>query len=318
MVASRHLPTTLTSLPGGVALKLGQVDGVIGGTIWPAASALCQYLLDNEVVMNQKKDGSAAYPNNTKKRNVIELGSGTGIVGLFYAAATNQQPSQNIILTEHKPPLQSVITSVPYNVDGTFDDEWIETKGNKKSDKVLNLLQKNVNQNWNDLNVSSIVQVAELEWGNENHIQHMLSLKATAEEEDTSSPLGNGFDLILGSDVTYNTHLHDILAETISKLLTKNGESSDYYNGQSLSSVLPSSPLNDVKNDDRLPPHEAKCILSHEERLLNLNGHDVQLISLERALDKVGLDIVHNRPYPITSEHHNKNHNIHILEIQHV
>ncbi|CAB9512012.1 Putative methyltransferase [Seminavis robusta] len=258
----------LPLLRTGAALKIAQADGVIGGKIWPAASALCDFIAHH------------LPPQHAMK--CVELGSGTGAVGI-YAAATL---GCSMTLTEHRPPRLSVIPSVPYAVDGTpeFDAEEYQ---DDKSDRLLNLLQWNVDQNAhlfdgdNNKTMHILPRVAELDWNETSHAQQLLLADSAV-----------GFDLILGSDVTYVSQLHQPLADTIASLLRASPSSS-------------SEPT-------RIKP---KCFISHQQRVLNLRGHDFQLVEFERALLQAGLSTVNILPFPVTEG--STTHKVSILEIQH-
>jgi predicted nicotinamide N-methyase len=247
-------------------LKLATADGVVGGTIWPAASAMCRYLLQ----LQQRRP---------PPEHILELGAGTGAVGI-YAAALLGVP---VKLTEHKPPLEAVITSVPYSVDGTLD-EWEAESFGKTSDRLLKLLQSNVDRNSSLFTQHSSPVVKELEWGTMDHVELLLS----------STTNSKGYDMILASDVTYQSTLHDRLAKTIATLLAKSTEEKT------------------KEATDAIPP---TCLVSHQERFVDWNGVDRQLSSFQRAITKVGLEIVQTTPHPVTVG--TKTHDTFILEIQH-
>lgn len=272
----------LPLIPGsiGASLKLSQVDGVLGGKIWPAAAALCQYLSVNY-------GGGSETRTPISIRHCVELGSGTGVVGL-YAAATLGCP---VTLTEHQPPLVSVMTSVPYSVDGSLELEDEEIMGTK-SNRLLQLLQDNIDQNLALFKHTPYVQ--ELDWNNNEHTKQLV---------DFSLQRYGGIDLILASDVTYNSQLHESLATTISYLLDANSESindKDDYDGRQRS--IPTS----------------KCIISHEERILDLKAEDSQLSSFQQAITKAGLKTISSQPFPIPNSDkvEGKQHKVCILEIQ--
>lgn len=181
----------LPLLPKGVALKLSQNDNVLGGSIWPAASAMCHFLLDHH----------RSLPLATSE--VIELGSGTGAVGIFAAGL-----GFRVHLTEYKPPSAAAMPFVPYNSDGSWDfDENLSSK----SDCLLQLLAKNVAENQDIFSSSCYPQIHELDWTRVDHVERTLEKSRDLE----------GFDYVFGSDVTYFTNLHEDLATTISRLLKK-------------------------------------------------------------------------------------------------
>lgn len=221
---------------GGRSLRLNKAEGILGGKIWPSAWILCQVL------------GEMAKRNSSRQANFsncVELGAGTGVVGL-YASLTLKIPST--ILTDHRPPLAAAMTSVAYNVDGTLEDETT----NQKSDRLLHLLDENIALNEDLYNDGGLLlpSVMELDWNNRNHRQAVVA----------ASP--SGFELVLASDVTYSSALHQPLAETIACLLAANNRSNN---------------------------NNACCLIAHEQRLLNLRGVDAHLLSFEDALHQAGL-----------------------------
>lgn len=278
----------LPLLEGGRALQIAQAGGIIGGKIWPAASALCQYLL----LQQQQSPLQAEKSNARHTISCLELGSGTGAVGLYAAAKFGY----NTILTEHRPPVCSVISSVPYAVDGMLDiadEEYLS----QKSSRLLDLLQANVhtnrdlfvanNENDNTVAGSTIPRVMELDWSDPDHIQNII---------DASSATKPGFDLILASDLTYFTQLHQPLADTIAKLLA--------VKHTPASKVALPAPVTS-------PP---KCLLAHQERLVDIKGRDNQLASFEKALTKAQLNITQRVDHPVLEG--STTHKVSILEIQ--
>jgi predicted nicotinamide N-methyase len=261
----------LPLLPNGAALKLTQADGVLGGRIWPAARALCEFL-------------STRFREDASKFDCLELGAGTGGVGLYAAAALGC----NVTVTEHRPPRISVMSSVPYAVDGTL--EFMDFH-EEPSDRLLNLIQLNVDQNVELF--GNVPRVLELDWNNKSHSKHVVA---------SASKTQRGFDLILASDVTYELSLHRPLADTIASLLLRperfdSHESNDSTNLQLQQPVIP------------------ECLVSHQERLRNLGGRDLQLVEFELALSQAGLIPVQIWSHPVADGP--KIHKVSILQIQH-
>lgn len=255
---------------GGGSLTISRADGVLGGAIWPAASALCQYLL---TMTTSTRSTPAAI---SSVRHCVELGSGTGAVGLYAAAL-----GLPVTLTEHRIPLISAMTSLPYSVDGSLEVDEFFGANARRSNRLLDLLQNNVDRNMSFFKHTP--KVKELDWNNVEHAKQIVS----------SSPV----DLILASDVTYSLQLHEALAATISCLLANTN--------------------NDSNDNDESEEFQAKCIVSHEERLVNLRGNeDLQLTSFQQALIKEGLTITASHPFPVVSNGGGKPHKVSILEIQ--
>ena len=68
----------LIELDAGPALRLDQQEvGDVGGVVWDAALVLARYLEARE---------EAGKPSRLKGSRVVELGSGTGAVGIVAAA----------------------------------------------------------------------------------------------------------------------------------------------------------------------------------------------------------------------------------------
>jgi predicted nicotinamide N-methyase len=217
------VPTSmLPLLPSGKALKLGtKHGGVLGGTVWPAASVLCSYLAENQ------------HDLKLKNSHCVELGSGTGAVGL-YAAGLG---AASVILTDCRPPPDSAM----YTTDGTC------TLPPGGSDTILNLLEQNVEANEAIFCGSSGPRVMELDWTEDSN------------RVVEAGPTRNGFDIVLASDVTHFSLMHQPLASTIAKLL---------------------------RSDEA-----GVCLLSHQKRMVNLQGEDLQLKKFEETAHTEGLDV---------------------------
>ena len=76
----------LPMLSTGETLSLQTLDDVIGGRVWEAASTLCRWLESEQSAL--------------RNTNVLELGSGTGVCGL-YAASLG---CRSVVLTDGGPP----------------------------------------------------------------------------------------------------------------------------------------------------------------------------------------------------------------------
>lgn len=284
---------------GGVVLRLSQVDGIVGGTIWPSAAHLCQHLLDGYYHRCHGHGGVAGLSS----WNVLELGSGTGAVGLF---AAGLGIFRSVHLTELCPPLAAAIPSVPYRPDGDLDWEMLEhgwtdeqRRGTpRRSDRLLTLLAENVALNAaamaSEENPSWPPSIHELDWTVPDHASRVLA--------SILPGCRGGFDLLLASDVTYATDLHDALAATISRLLSRPDPSA-------------------ASGHDAGGP---KCLLAHHRRVLDLRGDDYQWKNFERALLREGLAVatVHDvkatgTPGYFSSQDATKS-DVSIVEIHHI
>ena len=205
-------------LPGEVSVKLAQTDRLLGGTIWPAAAVLCHYLVNTA---DTRPRGDVV--------DCVEVGAGTGAVGIYAAAALGY----SVTLTEYRP--TSAAAAAAALVESNSDSDGDDAPKLVKSDRLLNLLQQNVDENRHLFQSTKCPPlVRELDF---------RDLK-TAKQVAASSKTQEGFDLILASDVTYTPSLHQPLADTLAELLAATG----------------------------------RCILSHQERLLNVRGEDYQLL----------------------------------------
>lgn len=316
----------LPLLPNGASLNIAKAEGVLGGTVWPSAGVLCQHLLDHyHRPVSQQQNSHQVQSNNNpfQSCNVLELGSGTGAVGIF---AASLGIFRSVHLTEHKPPVTAVMSSVPYAVDGTLEDLemvsslWDNTESNSnheriaRSDRLLKLLARNVEQNDpsamppledTDSTVQQITSswppsIHELNWTIPEHVDRIL--------QQSSSDCSQGFELLLASDVTYFSGLHGPLATTIARLLKP-------------SSVTPCEAMSTTL----LPqsPSISKCLVAHQTRVWNFQGGDSQLHSFETALKDAGLDIVtvHNTsssswPSKLNDDNYSGSDGVCIFELQ--
>jgi len=235
--------------------------GLLGGVVWPAAETLCQFLLCHKddyfpaaaAVLeedngNHCDGGSSTSSSSTtttsisRPPSVVELGSGTGAVGLFAAGL-----GARVILTDCCPPPESAL----YTTDGT------QTLPDEGSDGLLRLLQANVEANediFEDGPCPCPPKVMELDWAKPSDRERvLLEVKSTSSEDDEE-----GFDLVLASDVTHFSAMHQPLAATIARLLKRSS---------------------------------GKCLLSHHERLLNSRGQDRQLQAFEAVARVEGLRV---------------------------
>ena len=240
--------------------------------MWPAAVALIQHL--------STVYGDCSY-GQTHNLQCLELGAGTGAVGL-YAAAAGWFPG-GVTVTEHLPPSASVMTSVPYSVDGMLDME-VGVEGESRSPRLLDLLQENIQRNEQVFESSAGMPAVEpLDWTQPSDANMLRS----------TSQQGQGYDIVLGSDVTYISQLHSDLARTIATTLHSSGT----------------------------------CWISHQERVKSIKASDFQLESFQHELHQEGLTVIDTIPFPIEEESYDslistiwsspKKHNVSILKVQH-
>lgn len=177
---------TTPPLPeSGERIEVLTTQSGTGGTIWASAGLLTRYLLHHR---EELRVADAA---------IIELGSGTGIVGLFAAALGARQVLLTDVLHERRANTNQLFYSKPTALGP--------------------LLHANVAHNrrhWET--AKTAVAIAELSFGNDHH----------AASARCASPGGAGFDLLLGSDITFRPVTgvdHAQLTRTIVRLLRPGG-----------------------------------------------------------------------------------------------
>ena len=169
----------------GARMEVSTILSGTGGTIWPCAGLLTAYLL------RHREDLELA------NAAVIELGSGTGIVGLYAAALGARQVLLTDVLHERRANSHQLFYSKPTALGP--------------------LLQGNVQRNCHHWNASTTaVNVAELSFGDAQHVKHACR----------ASPCEEGFDILLGSDITFRPVTgvsHEQLTWAIVQLLRPGG-----------------------------------------------------------------------------------------------
>ena len=225
----RHVQNgVLPALPGK-PLSFRRTDGsVIGGSIYPMAAGLCHHLLGNAESLDFESGPST-----------IELGAGTGAVGVFAAALGGR-----CVLTDKKI-ARAAAQPVSYSADGLMDVLPGSTN------VLLELLQGNVDDN--QRSAAHPMRVMPLDWMDPTAVIHVAE----------ASPNGRGFELVLGSDISYEHASHGALAAAIERLL-------------------------------RRPTSEREgglALIAHETRLTDGHGTDIQLESFVRAAESCRLRV---------------------------
>ena len=169
--SSELTTVSLQPLPHGRMISVGKAGSEIGGTVWPCANLLCGYLLTDR--------GGALIRGSS----VVELGAGTGQVGLYAAALGASQ----LVLTD------------------------VFTRRDGSSGELRDLLQNNINRN-HTLFETCPCDVAELNFDEPAHAQAVRRMAHRGAE---------GFDIVIASDVTYAGIgvAFDALARTIATTL---------------------------------------------------------------------------------------------------
>ena len=225
----RHVQNgVLPALPGK-PLSFRRTDGsVIGGSIYPMAAGLCHHLL-----------GHAESLDFDSGPSTIELGAGTGAVGVFAAALGGR-----CVLTD-KQIARAAAQPVSYSADGLMDVLPGSTN------VLLELLQGNVDDN--QRSAAHPMRVMPMDWMDPTAVIHVAE----------ASPNGRGFELVLGSDISYEHASHGALAAAIERLL-------------------------------RRPTSEREgglALIAHETRLTDGHGTDIQLESFVRAAESCRLRV---------------------------
>ena len=167
-----------TSINGNtvICLKQNKLLG-IAHQLWPAATLLCDYLEANMHTL---------YPNNTSNNmNILELGAGIGLCGIFLAKLGY---AYNVVITD----LQEAQSLMSDNI-------------------ILN-------------NVQDKVHASELCWSNPDHVHDIFNtyFKHTtiANSGSSSSSVQYTPTLVIASDCVYWEHLFEPLYNTILLLTT--------------------------------------------------------------------------------------------------
>ncbi|CAO3609819.1 unnamed protein product [Cunninghamella blakesleeana] len=153
------------------------IEESIARHVWDCGLIMCDFIYRNKKSLNYQ--------------SIIELGSGTGVVGIYAAAALK-----------------------PKRMDLTDLSD------------ALNILQQNININFNNKdNAGLTIEAKVLSWGPPSH----TNINNQDDNNDDNDDQNNiwqhdnkKIDLILLTDVLYNHSSHDILLETLTWLIEKN------------------------------------------------------------------------------------------------
>ena len=201
----------LPTLPDGKQLALASgrlAEADTGGTVWSCAPVLCRWL---------KREAAGVCASA-----VLELGCGTGAVGL-YAAGLG---ARRVVMTDGGPPA------------------------------VLELARANEAANRQMWRAQQLVEVRPLAWG---------EAPAATEEGGGGGGdvLGEAYDWVLGSDVTYSPGAHAPLCATIADVLSRAGAAG----------------------------RATRAVLAHEHRVSDDAAADVRLEHFQEAAATAGLSV---------------------------
>jgi predicted nicotinamide N-methyase len=169
-----------------------------GGRVWESANVLCSYL--DKLKQNWFEHVDIDFDRNKCGLNVLELGAGTGVVGIYMAklfgfnCQTQPDHVQSVPSTPHIN--QLILTDMDF---------------------LCPLMIENVQKN--DLNnylLSAQISVKPLLWGCEN-LPSPRTLTASASSKTTITDYN--LDIVLISDCVYLETCFDILLETMDALI---------------------------------------------------------------------------------------------------
>lgn len=203
---------------------------IVGGEVYPMAAALSHRLSLNH------RAGLALGPAT------LELGAGTGAVGLYAAAL-----GARCTLTDKKI-ARAALQPQSYGGEGN-----VEVIGGT-SDIIIDMLRRNASNN--AAHFAHQPRVRTMDWSD----------SADIASAHAASPNGAGFDLILGSDITYSSAAHETLVSAIARLLRPGDEGSPSI-----------------------------ALIAHDSRRRDVWGVDVQLRSFEDAALACGLRVQRSR-----------------------
>lgn len=204
-----------TSSSGQIDIKLKQQKQLgIAHQLWPAASFLCDYLEANL---------SRLYPLQTSF-NVLELGAGIGLCGLFMSKLSTVE---KVVLTDLECVQQLLRDNIHLNIDENRSSEGKGSSGldkqeliSKESESTAQALSSTASSSQQDAD-SVKVQSEVLCWGVAEDVTRTLRQFPTLEPLIQSST-GQLPLLVIASDCVYWEHLFQPLYETLLHL-TRHG-----------------------------------------------------------------------------------------------
>lgn len=210
----------------------------VGGRIWPVSDILVKYLSNKS-------------NNIIEGKNVLELGSGCGYVGI----ACGLMKAKKVILTD----MLVTQSRMEYDSEGIL----VEDFNFRPNNVIIENCRKNVEINNQETRSNCEFIVKELMWG-ESYNHHIEELKAHLPD----------LDLIIGSDVTYHSAITPklfwtikVLLNNVNKYSTNNVDSSSSSSSSSNTNSSNSSSKNDLNRMNSINNKECRVILIHANRL---------------------------------------------------
>ena len=179
----------------------------VGGKIWPASDTMVQYLA--------KSIGQNVHSHSVVNRNILELGSGCGYLGISCGVLG----AQSVVLTDRLLTQRRKV----YDMEGVEIEEE-----SSASTLLLDICQENVMLNTHLSNCK--FSIKPLHWGPKYHsdADSLLFSDFNANSNDTVLNTDNGIlinksiDMIVGSDLTYFGEFTRDLFHTVKYIIQSN------------------------------------------------------------------------------------------------
>jgi hypothetical protein len=221
-----------------------RVADLTGLKAWPCAQPLLGFLEQSVLPgLLAGRDGAPL--------RVLELGSGTGIVGLSLAAVLG--PGSSVVLT-----------------DPGLDVNFSATETGNTMDR----LRQNVTANAALLQGRASVSAAQLLWGDEDHIARIAEVH------------GRSFDLIVGSDLLYDPHHYPALVRTMAAFSRPDNKGGVGHSGVDSDGASPTPTLTVLGNPTRLTEGEKRFVTRAGE-----GGFGVESTSVEADTFRVAISL---------------------------
>jgi predicted nicotinamide N-methyase len=191
VIKVRELPITRADNPFGT--EVAPEDDTTGLAIWPASIILARWVAENREV--------------TKDKVVVELGAGCGLPGLSAAVYGG---ARSVYLTDiHEPSLSNAVFNARLNLNSEGDNHVFKLPLKDPSSPFIDEVFFLCSKFEDSLNIQSektnVVRTANVSW------------------QDKSSYPPEAADVILGSDLVYDSNILSLLVPAISGMLLTGG-----------------------------------------------------------------------------------------------